>query len=599
MSGATEPTSFKSSPAVVIDIYGGIAIVNPASVPIMSALSYVVVDYVAGGPLGYQRVDKPRSWFQLASDGRLRIPTGCVPRIRDLLVRLGATITVRDHRRFDGDGHRPRPTEPADLPVANARLLAAVAQNPLGQIGVRDMADVIHAIALIATTYERARIVIVAATGDQVHHLQYRLRRRMKQRIGMARAGKPMSGDRITVSTFMHAGAASLCLTDIVVVSDANELGGVKAMDAVGNLAMRPRRIYAIRWPGAKMSVQAAMAAEAFAGGEIYNFGPRRRDVKVIVCAGVSRPSNLPSGGLDRKRAIWHDQARNRLISLLAIAITAGDHESLRQLGIFVNWDVGCCLAGKIKDSVTLLVESSEHARVLAGYLPGWRVDCLSPAVEDARTIAEQGAARYRIVTWSFAGKHGIGRPDVIMRADGGASPPELPGFPPIHTESQAGEIRLVDFAGDMDAAGRRDLRTRLAEYRRRGWRVDDATRRHVSIRRGVDLALEGFRPEAVQYMMGPYYLSGQHGVLSDLMCDAQNGQPVTSIWSPPALASMTGVAGYRSVQTEPGPCSSADAVLTRAEETGAPVGEPRAGADQAAEPFLPGSNRGPERRTN
>lgn len=103
MSLTIEHARPKSSPAAEIDIYGGVSVVKCLAGDIADLLIIRQTSFVSNGPLGLARKDTRSAWFQVQRDGRLRIPTGCVPRVCDRLTAMGMTVTVRDHRRYDDE----------------------------------------------------------------------------------------------------------------------------------------------------------------------------------------------------------------------------------------------------------------------------------------------------------------------------------------------------------------------------------------------------------------------------------------------------------------------------------------------------------------
>lgn len=116
------------------------------------------------------------------------------------------------------------------------------------------------------------------------------------------------------------------------------------------------------------------------------------------------------------------------------------------------------------KPSVAVLVESTEHGRVLQALLPDWELhsahsisSCLPMMVDRA------------IVTLSYARQWGLSV-DVLMRADGGEDCPW--GDALVESVASSGEMLLVDLADWRDQRAAKTTKSRHTAYEQRGWTV-------------------------------------------------------------------------------------------------------------------------------
>jgi hypothetical protein len=523
MSGETKNPLFGQPFAEAeIDVYGGISVAAALLDSIMDILTVTQTEFVPCGSTRYAREKKRLAWYELQSDGRVRIPTGCVPRVCDALTSTGVSVVVRDHRHFDGERYQSDPEKLNELPAGDATVINAIANNPIGQIEVRNLSDMVHDIACIASAYPRARIVIATGRHRDAYGLAQRLRSSVPEYVGVATTKHPMGDARIYVSTYWHTVGASPWDLEFLLLTNPAELGGLKAIEGVARLATVPRHIYAFVRRKQPLGRAAALATEAFAGQVIHRAGPEPVDVRVMLCSAASYPSRLPESGLQRKRAIWQHAARNTLIASIAQAAAMRDRRALWEYGLFLDLNESEWFEACGDSPVTVLVETTEHARNLQADLPGWRVRSLGTP-EDPACLG-----RDSIMTWNSMARYGI-ESSIVVRADGGSSLPVMKFTP------GADQIVLIDVDDELDGMGRQDVRRRLSDYRRRRWQIDGRSAAAKAsdadvLRRQHGETNSPISGEMVN-MMEAYYASAQKYALGMLREDSRCQPPEIRIY--------------------------------------------------------------------
>jgi hypothetical protein len=155
-----------------------------------------------------------------------------------------------------------------------------------------------------------------------------------------------------------------------------------------------------------------------------------------------------------KRRAIWSNQDRNKVIARAAIMVADGQASPSIRPGA----------------NVAVLVESPEHGRALAGFLEGWPLRERRPE-RWGKTRDDSEIPARSIVTYARARQLGILDVDVLVRADGGGWPLPSIGFPRL-ADGIGADVILVDLDDNGDARQASDTRNRLADYRGRGWKV-------------------------------------------------------------------------------------------------------------------------------
>ena len=146
---------------------------------------------------------------------------------------------------------------------------------------------------------------------------------------------------------------------DLVVVPDAGRL----LRSAVRVEPIEERQIPAVGFlaAGTRLRGYEQLRAEALFGGVVAPAASISR--AVIAVLAVTAPSPVRAGG--RRARVWGHRDRNRRVAAAANAYRRDDRSALCDLGLPSLWSPAA--------RVAVLVESVEHADLLAPGLPGWR----------------------------------------------------------------------------------------------------------------------------------------------------------------------------------------------------------------------------------
>jgi hypothetical protein len=184
-------------------------------------------------------------------------------------------------------------------------------------------------------------------------------------------------------------------------------------------------------------------------------------------------PINAAWNSLERKRRLlWFNEPRNKLIASIVRALAQGDTSALRQAGMRLRREQRRRLSNAC--DITVLVESVRHAAALLRLLPGFVVlDAIADERGARRDHQELPRARSigTIITLTRAWMDGIDT-DVLVRATGGRGPLRLDGSPAQGVEVAVSTQLLIDFSDPSDASTRSDSALRLRQYRQQGLRL-------------------------------------------------------------------------------------------------------------------------------
>lgn len=236
--------------------------------------------------------------------------------------------------------------------------------------------------------------------------------------------------------------------------------------------SMSDSRIYAVRTPDQKLDWEDTLRLRITCGPEIYRIDGKPftgTKVTVLLIRALRSRKKLLSCPLKNKRRQWWRNAKlNQQIASLAESFSNMDLPALHALGIPLQTiDKQRTKTGE-RPRVAILVESSEHARVLRRVLPGW-------PIRDGRRLTSRAYPTLPldhqrvIVTHARALAAGLAA-DLVIRADG-TGVDWRDDFGP-HYGFNGGTMLIVDLQGAFDRLSRRRSASRLDDYRSRGWEV-------------------------------------------------------------------------------------------------------------------------------
>lgn len=197
-----------------------------------------------------------------------------------------------------------------------------------------------------------------------------------------------------------------------------------------------------------------------------------RVQVLFVPYPGVAVPQAVPP--VERKRrAVWADAGRNKLIAGVAAGMARNARRTLRGLGVDVS-DVN--LPGRVRQRVVVLAEVAEQARRLKIFLPGWDVlDAVPVEGEYAgwgkEPDPDADPPPGRIATLVYAARYGVGC-DILVRATAGTGKLNWDSVRGGNNKTGTTPALVVDIAehgGDREDT---DTEIRRREYREQGREV-------------------------------------------------------------------------------------------------------------------------------
>jgi hypothetical protein len=384
-----------------------------------------------------------------------------------VLQAAGQRVEIHDDRQWQQsqflDGEKLRDSS---LSSGQLRILEHVERHPRGIMLVEDRGDADVLIRHLVEYLSRSRILVIARNRQQVRRLVGWLRRNVNRRVIDRASDYRNSTPDVMVTTSWHGSMWAWDYWETVIVADVQS-----AMSS--ELQQQCRRFLKRRTiPGYCVFPAADYPTDPRQLELDASFGPvvstadddtRKLPVSAVfvrsVAADVGQAHQAP---LQRKRKLyWHSKSRNEIIAAIA-----GQSAATRRTEQNTRQNLLTDLTANV--SVSILVESAEHARELAKRLIGWTVrDAHTP------TSCMPGLAHREIGTFRCAQQWGI-YTDVVIRADGTADWP-LAGCYPVPIAGSCGRYYLIDFDDRMDQQAVRDTQSRRGAYSAAGWQVHSA----------------------------------------------------------------------------------------------------------------------------
>jgi hypothetical protein len=403
--------------------------------------------------------------------GRFRFPAGLVPELVRELERDGYRVEVADRRRDDlnADAREMEQAQGADR-----RYLEALARNPVGVVEVTGHTELVARVAQLAALYPGARVVVAVPTRKRAWKVWERLGEELGGPVGLVTAQGTRPGRRCTVCTYQSLGKVKGREESILVVVEAERAVHRVAEYAVGERAYA--RVYGFVYAGVTRDGDADLGLRVLAGEVIHAVPSTAAVARVLMVESPALPTKVGGRGLGRKRrAVWGNRPRNRLVARVAQALCEGDVDTLRECGLELGEDE---LGGEGR-RVAVLVESTAHARELRSLLRGWPVYSVVPLEmrghADEESLDSTSKVKGSVVTLLYAAVVGTDA-DVIVRATGGRG--EWPAED-VRAERGGGRPRallVIDFVDDLDDQARNDTRLRVRDYAHQGFPVGGAT---------------------------------------------------------------------------------------------------------------------------
>lgn len=454
--------------------HGGVTIPKTVSAEVAPLLRVTVAKFGPGRPRGHTCRLDAEEFYIACADGGLRAPVGLTERVAAHLRQRGLDPVINDCRRYS-DRQQP------DLSVlAQSRpclLLHTAAERPRGIDCILRRDELADRVAALCHLFPRARIAIIETNNAKAEDLYRRLVRPLCSQVLLGREDFWGATVRRVVLTAHRASMLIPDDWDVLIAADAIAVtarGNWPALNHLWGL-----RGYGFLPANQLLSEREWLRVEAVFGTALV---PAARAPGAVAHMAIPPWTPSPPEGispLERKRlAVWSNTTRNRFISAVAMAITSSDERALATFGLHTLGD-DLLTRGRERSMVAILVESPEHGRRLVEHLPGWQLVQHQPRPQRGGWDGWNPIAPLRdpngfdrsVLTTMAARRIETLDVDVLIRADGSASPLRLPCFPASDRALKRQQI-LLDIADDFDPVAEADTRERVRDYRSAGWRV-------------------------------------------------------------------------------------------------------------------------------
>jgi hypothetical protein len=350
-------------------------------------------------------------------------------------------------------------------------------------------ADASWLIAELALTWPKLTFAVAVSRIEEARVLRCHLLRHLPDVTAVTsrdRVADEQVG-RVVVATYNALGHTGIEIEkrDVVIALDAVEASSPEALSRLGHA--RRARVYGLLTQERSLSryeEDTLRLLFGFAEVEVIRHGDDPLRVEVVRCRGAGGPP-LPCdlGSVEvKRRGIWHNGVRNRLLARLARR-ASGSNDS----GVMERFPtLALALRDIASPRVVVLVENVEHALSLARHLAGWQIvagpelwkEDLSAKAEKAVKIeAEKEDSPAAIVTRRAAEAIPLAGVDVLIRGDGGTGQLSEAQFfsrkrigSAVRQESDYRKCLLVDLDDRCHPLLRRWSRQRWAAYAEQGW---------------------------------------------------------------------------------------------------------------------------------
>ena len=398
------------------------------------------------------------------------------------------------NQKYSLTGDRPTPLpEPAwnKLPgdkTGDRRLLRFVQTHERGIFWYRESKiDIAWLIAQIALAYPDERIVVIATRQADAATMAKRIRWHTPSVSLATPRHHPAKPARIVVVTasglqqqVLGVEKRTICIS----LNPSEVLHSKKHWFSSRDwLPILKARIYGLLNEDQLLAPQQVDLIRALFGTPRL-FIPKHgfRELPVHVTTWTFNGGNklsVDASTLDIKRKlIWRDPLRNRLIAGLAKAIAESDDKALTTK----YKKIKKALYAKLGQRVAILVENVEHAAQLHQRLPNWPIVAgkvgdtskLKPKVIAAIETGKQATAKkFDDVIVTTAGFAELGAVEVLIRADAGIGLPAISSEYFVAGDGLAASLTIIDVTDRHHPHHRRRAKWREIAYEERGWSAD------------------------------------------------------------------------------------------------------------------------------
>ncbi|MBO0698777.1 MAG: hypothetical protein J2P46_10305, partial [Zavarzinella sp.] len=337
-----------------------------------------------------------------------------------------------------------------------------------GRVEVANDADAVDRLVLLARAYPAARIAVAVPTKRECGRLTHRLGKRLLRRRIWEKDEWGRVERRVRVVTFRHLGALSDRPWDVLVLPDGAAATGTAARENIPRLDYR--RLYAFVPPQRRPDRLIERRLELMVGPVILRIRRPRAAVRVAFLPTSGMPVRVPSDAAGARRVMyWQNAQRNWVVATVAEWFMRRDGAALKGYGLT---DAALAILDRPALKAVILVENTEHSRVLRRVLPMWGAADLTP-VAPADDTADR-LPNPSIITEAYAATHPV-IADVLVRATGTPWPLRVKRFPPVQRHARP-DVLVIDFTDTFHPVAADHARRRREAYAMNGMEVADAS---------------------------------------------------------------------------------------------------------------------------
>lgn len=400
---------------------------------------------------------------QKAGADQLVFPVGCLQRVATALQKAGHESEIHDLRGLDRESLQVDPTDFAEAEQNCRGITASLEEHTEGLLQVARGTPRARAIGAICRLLSKAKIFIAAASQRTVGDTYAALLDFVGGEVTAVQGGNWTSPCRVVCGTFTSFDRAQASDWDVLIFEDGLEALGLATHENRPNFSRH--RVYSFVEPGVRLTHGQQLELETLAGPIIHSpchRGQRRAFALEVVFASAPL-ENLRRTNTARelREQLWSAPRRNATVAAVAKALATCNPADLWKYGLFLH-EQNPFSRWQQPPRVTVLVDTTRHAEILAKQLPDWPVMARRPDVPREAPMADgwdKWTVRHQsIITAVRAANYKVFDADVIVMASGGPCPTLPAGL-----ARRGGHVLIVDF--DDASPYVDDVADRRSEY--------------------------------------------------------------------------------------------------------------------------------------
>lgn len=431
------------------------------------------IRFEAGGPLGHQfqpeesdqftEIVRQRLWNDRENRAERkelqRLPIGLIPKVSDYLKEHGHPVEVTDLRQ-DSSQWVPAENWRAKTPANLRGFIAAAGKHRTLRVIAANIELIAATIVGVARAYPKERIAVAMPTHQHLWKLRQKIRWRLPEEPLGLYTSKCKQSARVSIGLIRQLPRGSNDEFDLLILPVAERTIGDNDLEII--LSGRFRRILSFTPARQSRDHEVNCRLQMIAESVFPPEKPKSTVAVVMLDTHGTKPPGKFQDPLDAKRRLyWHNDRRNRRVAEVARRLV------LRRTKTVLSLIGDAMLSQEIltatKTGVAVLVETPEHARELAKWLPGWAV-WKGGDLEVAKP--EPGCG---VIVTEMAARETVISAGVLIRATGMKWPMPDIDWPWLDDVEHG---VLVDFTDDYHPIAVGNSKERSDIYARAGMRV-------------------------------------------------------------------------------------------------------------------------------